>query len=130
MSLQCLVGLHAPLPPAAANQGFQFSRCRRCGCDMVRAGKSWRRVPKGFRVVWKPRDEVVSAASPKAAAVPAPPRMPARTVGFPRLEGLIDLVRAALRVLYWAGRDHMRSFARTLLALPRPARAALQLPAR
>jgi hypothetical protein len=132
MSLNCFVGIHSPLPAAAANQGVQFSSCRRCGRDMVRIGKSWRRVPKGFRVVWKSRAE---AAAPRAGRVRAqnfdrvPPHR-RRAIAFPALGGLVDLIRAALRVLSWSCRDGLRRFGRSMLALPRPRAAVLRLPAR
>ena len=129
MSLSCFVGFHSPMPPAAANQGVEFSNCRSCGRDMVRVGKSWRRVPKGFKVVWKSRAE---AAAPRATRVRSqslervPPRR-RRAAALPALEGLVDLIRAALRVLNWSCRDRLRRLGQAALALPRP---LLRLPAR
>lgn len=38
------------------NAGYWFSRCGRCGCDLIRRGGGrWRVPPKGLRVVWKER---------------------------------------------------------------------------
>lgn len=52
----CRVGWHTPSTQEIWNDGHHFTRCDRCGEDLVRppAGK-WGRVPKGFRVVWKQR---------------------------------------------------------------------------
>jgi hypothetical protein len=57
MTLLCRVLAHRIALPVSDNQGFAFSRCRRCGRDMIRSGGSqkssdWRKVPAGFRVVW------------------------------------------------------------------------------
>jgi hypothetical protein len=53
MSLTCTRGKHEAAERAVRNQGLEFSRCRRCGRDLVRSGRSWRGVPRGFRVVWR-----------------------------------------------------------------------------
>jgi hypothetical protein len=126
MRLNCLVGYHKPLPAIASNQGFHFSSCRRCGRDLVRTGRAWRRVPKGFRVVWKARDTAARPAAPTAAQGALALRV-RRVPGFRRLEGLVDLVGAALRVLLWALRDRWQGLSRNLLAAPLP---VLRLPAR
>ena len=55
MSLLCRLGFHRPGPDPVWNRGFWFSRCRGCGTDLVRtAGGRWR-VPKGRKVVWRPK---------------------------------------------------------------------------
>jgi hypothetical protein len=53
MSLLCAIGGHEAAPREVYNGGYYFSRCRRCGEDMVRTGASWDLVPEGHRVVWK-----------------------------------------------------------------------------
>jgi hypothetical protein len=53
MSLLCAIGGHEAAPREVYNGGYYFSRCRRCGEDMIRAGAGWDLVPEGHRVVWK-----------------------------------------------------------------------------
>jgi hypothetical protein len=53
MSLLCAIGGHEAAPREVYNGGYYFSRCRRCGEDMIRTGASWDLVPDGHRVVWK-----------------------------------------------------------------------------
>lgn len=35
------------------NEGYFFTRCTRCGRDMMRADGPWRTVPSKYRVVWR-----------------------------------------------------------------------------
>ncbi|MBV9932141.1 MAG: hypothetical protein JO013_14525 [Alphaproteobacteria bacterium] len=53
MGLMCAIGCHEAAPREVYNCGYHFSRCRRCGRDMIRAGAAWSLVPQGHRVVWK-----------------------------------------------------------------------------
>ena len=47
---------HRVAPARIWNDGRHWSRCTRCGCDLIRAGAyQWNTVPRGFRVVWKLR---------------------------------------------------------------------------
>jgi hypothetical protein len=57
MDLLCRAGRHSkPTDEPVWNNGYWFSSCRRCGCDLVRRGGGrWRVPPKGYQVVWKPR---------------------------------------------------------------------------
>jgi hypothetical protein len=48
----------------------------------------------------------------------------------PRLDGLVDLVLAAMRVALWNWRDRWRCLKLARLVLPRPAPSVLRLPAR
>ena len=126
MRLDCLIGNHQPLPPRARNQGFQFSCCRGCGRDMVRSGQSWRRVPRGFRVVWRPP---VRPAAGAAAARNRPPAYGRRPQGGLRaIAGILDLVRAALRVLLWTWHDRVNGLRLWMRALPVRSRPPLRLP--
>jgi hypothetical protein len=34
---------------------MEFGRCDRCARDLVRKGDRWKPVPRGYRVVWRPR---------------------------------------------------------------------------
>jgi hypothetical protein len=125
MRFDCLFGQHKPVLPAARNQGFQFSRCRGCGRDMVRSGRSWRRVPKGFRVVWrKARSQARPGAAPASAATPSVGRQGMAMTGAGPLRrrgpfsGLADLVRAAMRVLLWSWNDRVSDLRVWMRALP------------
>jgi hypothetical protein len=124
MRLDCIIGNHSPLPKAVRNQGFTFSRCRRCGDDMIRSGRAWRRVPKGFRVVWRAQPAPTHAAAPRDLTVPAQKR-----ARFNPAAGLIDLIRAALKVLLWALVDQWRGLGQWVLALPNRSARILRLPA-
>ena len=53
MGLMCAIGGHEAASREVYNCGYWFSRCRGCGCDMIRAGGGWSLVPEGHRVVWK-----------------------------------------------------------------------------
>jgi hypothetical protein len=53
LSILCGLGGHEAAESETYNSGYYFSRCRRCRCDMVRSGASWRPVPHGHKVVWK-----------------------------------------------------------------------------
>jgi hypothetical protein len=52
MNLICSLGWHSPEPLPRWNDGYYFSRCRRCGCDLVRTAYEKWHVPDGYRVVW------------------------------------------------------------------------------
>lgn len=53
MSMLCKMGGHEAERGETWNAGFYFSRCRRCGTDMIRSGAGWETVPEGHRVSWK-----------------------------------------------------------------------------
>jgi hypothetical protein len=56
MDLFCRFGSHVAQDRAISNDGFEFSKCRRCGCALVRRdSETWRELPKGYRIVWKQR---------------------------------------------------------------------------
>ncbi|HEY1606826.1 MAG TPA: hypothetical protein VGF77_14640 [Allosphingosinicella sp.] len=59
MDIFCRAGRHSRTPDEPVwNNGYWFSSCKRCGCDLVRRGGGrWRTAPNGFKVVWKPRRE-------------------------------------------------------------------------
>lgn len=66
--LLCRLGRHAPEPDGLWNAGYCFTRCRRCGRDMVRSAFGEWHVPKGHRVVWRPPGDgrVETSAPPPA----------------------------------------------------------------
>jgi hypothetical protein len=53
MSILCVIGGHEAAAGEVYNCGYWFSRCRRCRCDMIRAGGAWEPVPPRHRVVWR-----------------------------------------------------------------------------
>lgn len=53
MPLLCDLGWHRPDPIARWNDGYYFSKCSRCGRDLVRTAFGQWQVPKGYRVVWQ-----------------------------------------------------------------------------
>lgn len=52
----CKLGLHVPAEDAVWNRGFFFGACRHCGTDLVRTAAGKWHVPKGRKIVWKPRN--------------------------------------------------------------------------
>ena len=60
MARTCASGRHSPGNPIVRNQGFDFSHCRHCACDLIRSDRQWRTVPRGFRVVWRGADRPLS----------------------------------------------------------------------
>lgn len=84
MSLLCKLGRHRALPVARWNQGYYFSRCSRCGTDLVRATYGGWFVPKGYRVVWKVRPPEPESPAELIEAPPAPARRSWRTWLQPR----------------------------------------------
>lgn len=58
MTVLCRMGVHRPGKPAIWNNGFYFSACAGCGRDLIRgAHNRWGPVPRGMKVVWRPRPE-------------------------------------------------------------------------
>jgi len=55
MTVMCSFGLHRPSPDEVWNKGWYFTRCERCGTDLVRTGSGKWHVPRGRKVVWKER---------------------------------------------------------------------------
>ena len=53
MKLSCALGRHEAGSDAIWNQGYYFSRCEHCECDLVKASGRWGTVPKGYRIVWR-----------------------------------------------------------------------------
>jgi CheY-like chemotaxis protein len=55
-TITCAIRGHAPGEEQVNNRGITFTRCRRCGSDLVRAKGEWQPVPRGYRVVWRPSE--------------------------------------------------------------------------
>lgn len=86
MKIMCRVRGHEASPNEVCNGGECFSRCVRCGEELIKSGDAWRPLPSGFRVVWKDapapaadtgeppaRSEEVPPPPAVAAPQPAPP---------------------------------------------------------
>lgn len=80
MSLLCVLTGHTPRSLHAHNQGFDFTLCHDCGCELIREAGSdeWHEVPKGMEVVWRKFERASDAASVAARMSgnfpPPPPR--------------------------------------------------------
>ena len=57
MKIFCRLGSHEAIEATFWNNGNYFTTCRRCGQALVRGEGPWRAVPRGYKVVWKPRTE-------------------------------------------------------------------------
>ena len=80
MLVFCKMGAHSAGERPVWNNGFYFSSCARCGCDLVRgAHDGWRAVPKGFKVVWRPRP----AGYPDWSAATQTEQAPLRPISRP-----------------------------------------------
>lgn len=53
MPLLCRLDFHRAEPGEVWNRGYFFSRCSRCGADLVRTASGRWHVPKGRKIVWK-----------------------------------------------------------------------------
>jgi hypothetical protein len=73
-SLLCRLGWHAPIKGALWNQGYYFTRCARCGVDLVRTTFSGWEAPRGQRVVWRRRSDVDQVE--QRTDLPASPSLP------------------------------------------------------
>jgi hypothetical protein len=64
MPFLCELGWHRPRDLVRWNSGYYFTRCARCGCDLVRTAYGRWHEPRGYRVVWQaePPANAVSAA--------------------------------------------------------------------
>ena len=68
-NLFCAIRGHAPGVEQSTNRGIDFTRCRRCGADLVRKNGPWQAVPKGYRVAWRPKEAAPDAESEPSATV-------------------------------------------------------------
>ena len=55
MGISCLFGRHRVLSRGVRNGNLEFARCENCHRDLVRGDHRWKTVPRGYRVVWRPR---------------------------------------------------------------------------
>jgi hypothetical protein len=53
MGVMCWILGHAARDTGLWNDGYFFSRCKRCQCDLIRTDGSFSPVPWGFQVKWR-----------------------------------------------------------------------------
>lgn len=81
LGLLCALRGHKPDAAIARwNRGHCFSRCRRCGRDLVRTAYGGWEVPKGYRIVWHPAP--AQATGEPAPAAEAPRAEPAEAAAL------------------------------------------------
>lgn len=127
MNLLCNLAAHAPAPVDLVNQGFAFSRCRRCGSDLIRSASAsatrWTRVPPGFRIAWRFADLTAFEYLSDADLALAAARRSASTAR--------DVARMAATLGGWWVVDHARRAGRRMVQVGRSTRQALlRLPGR
>lgn len=70
MGIACILGRHEVVTRGIGNGAYEFGRCLRCACDLMRSGREWKRLPKGYKIVWKAKDmPAAGAVKHDAAAV-------------------------------------------------------------
>jgi len=97
MGILCGILGHGPADTGLWNEGYFFTRCRRCSCDLIRTDGSWTPLPRGYQVSWKTGFHRHAIASDFKRNLPQMPDEPRRW----RL------------ALHWIGRE--------VLCLPGPA---------
>ena len=70
MGISCALTGHYVTTRGIRNGKYEFGRCQRCSCDLMRSDSSWKRVPRGFKVVWRPAGAgALAHQAPGAAAI-------------------------------------------------------------
>ena len=135
LTFACVFGRHTPAPGEIRNQGFAFTRCRRCRRDLVRAGSTSRTVPKGFRIVWRPGKRAQAEQNTAQMLLGAPPA-PGRGLtviepnrGWRAMPTLVGLAGAGLRLLLWRLADRRRDRRKLKLIRTSATIRVLRLPA-
>jgi hypothetical protein len=88
----CVLNRHFNDGAIIENGGARFSKCRSCGIELVEKNGRWGPVPKGFRIVWRPR--APEAASPPAMSLPS-----GSIPGEDATEGLVEANSTPLPVI-------------------------------
>jgi hypothetical protein len=134
MANKCSSDRHSPTSHIVRNQGFEFSQCRHCTCDLIRSNRSWKTVPNGFRVVWRGNDRPLSE-DPAQLLLNLPPVGRALTVSgadeppLSRFGALLSMAVAGMFYLLWTATDNLKAgWVRLWTREPRT--AVLKLPAR
>lgn len=74
MRLFCSLGWHRPSSRVIPNEGRLFSRCTACSADIIMVGRSWRKAPRGYQVIWKEAEP-----APVPEAPPEPEKKPRKS---------------------------------------------------
>jgi hypothetical protein len=53
MGVMCWILGHGARDTGLWNDGYFFSRCKRCDCDLIRTSGNWSPLPYGFHVKWR-----------------------------------------------------------------------------
>lgn len=125
MHLLCTLSRHLAAPVTLENQGFLFSKCRRCGHDLVssRSGApSWQAVPEGFRVAWRETDLSVFARISLAQRAWRRARRDAATMR--------DVTHLAATIVRWQAVDGVRTLKAKAEDAYRSGKKLLRLPER
>lgn len=100
----CGLGFHRPGLRPVWNAGIGFSKCTRCGREMIqRSGRSWTLVPRGQAVVWRH-----AAPEPTLRDEPAGNRHWSSRSAFANESGSPAVEKAAETVI--AGREFAHPF--------------------
>ncbi len=67
MSIACRFTGHEASDETVANGGRLFSRCLRCGRDLIELGGAWKSAPKGFRIVWRSAEAPIPSLASQVA---------------------------------------------------------------
>jgi hypothetical protein len=89
MNILCTLYAHYPQAQETWNRGYFFSRCERCGADLVRSDGDWEKVPHGHRVVWKSGEHHHSTAGEHRRTLPVRYTAP----GFARATAILERLR-------------------------------------
>jgi hypothetical protein len=102
MARLCSLLTHAASPHMVRNQGFDFSKCRRCGRDMIRSveprATKWRVVPAGFRIIWRNTDPHQGFRHGEAAP---------RGENKAHFSLIFDFLNVAIAAIYWNIADYL-----------------------
>lgn len=78
MGVMCWILGHAPRDTGLWNDGYFFSRCKRCRCDLIRTSGSFSPIPYGFQVTWRSGLHRHAVASDFKRNLPLMPEEPRR----------------------------------------------------
>ena len=92
LGLICILAGHGADPARARwNAGICFGKCVRCGRDVVRSATGQWRVPRGYRVVWRPAMVAqVAPMQPVPVEMPQAATAPTRETLFERFKADVE----------------------------------------
>jgi hypothetical protein len=121
----CTLSRHHAAPVTLENQGFLFSKCRRCSHDLVSSWStppSWQAVPEGFRVSWRETDLSVF------------PRISLARRAWHRVRrsaaATLDVTHLAATIIGWQATDGARTLKAKVEDAYRSSKSLLRLPER